>query len=145
MNHSYLFEEGVWTSEGYFFDESQNRFPAEGKLRITHVEKFWISDGSTRLLEGDKREFHNKHEIIPFEKFNDYTTWRSQSSDLGAFSGNFVVADDAILSSFDSEKGNFSGFEFFIRLSRSTYKNRGCMFRGTTKISSWAMMLYKVE
>ncbi|MBN1521946.1 MAG: hypothetical protein JW928_05370 [Candidatus Aureabacteria bacterium] len=145
FKHTFLFQEGSWTAEGFFFDENGNKIPLEGKSIITHTEKFWFYDSQMRLLEGNRTEFHNSYEILPFEKYGELTTWKSNNPAIGTFNGTFVIVEDSMLSFFSSEKDNYTGYEYLLRLSSVVYKNRGCLFKGTRKISSWSTTLYKFE
>ena len=145
MDHTFLFQEGLWTIEGSFFDEGGSKIPLEGKLRITHTEKIWVIEKDITLLEGNKAQLSNRYEIIPFGDYSEVTTWRSFSSKDQTLSGSFTIIDDTIISLFVSEKGNDMGTEFFLKLSSLVYKSRGALFQGNLKCSSWAVTLYKFE
>jgi len=145
VKHTFLYYEGLWTTEGFFYDEIGTRIPQEGTFRITHSKKYWINESRTKQLDGEKKEFKNTYEIIPFEKFNEVTIWRSQSSSLGVMSGTFTIVDDSIVSVYSSEKDNYTGTEYFLKMTASVYKNRGCLFKGSKKISSWSITLFKFD
>ena len=145
MNHTFLFKEGLWTAEGCYFDEGNNRISMKGEIRITHTEKFWLMERHMIMLEGNRPEFVNSYEIIPFEKYSEFTTWRSSHPELGTLNGTFVIVEDSMISLYSSDKGNVNGAEYLLKLSNLVYKCRGCQFQGNIKTSSWAVTLYKFE
>lgn len=88
-------------------------------------------------------ELRNDYEIIPFTK--DFTPWKSVNPGLGTLLGRFVVVDEAIISLFSSETGEFFGSEFLIQINESEYTGKGVLYNAAGKISSWSVRLVKKE
>ncbi|MDD4334873.1 MAG: hypothetical protein PHY77_04620, partial [Desulfotomaculaceae bacterium] len=57
--------------------------------------------------------------------------------------GRFAVIDDAILSLFSSESGEFFGTEIFTQISESEYIGKGVLFSAMGKVSSWSLRLVR--
>ena len=145
MRHTFLFEEGVWRAEGTYIDGANTALRAEGTITITHAEDAWINEGSLRLLLAQPVEFQNRYEIIPFEEGKDYTTWKSQNPVIGTLIGKIVVIDDSLISVYESEDHLCAGSEYLLQVSETVYRNRGFAFKGSERISSWAVQLTKIE
>ncbi|MCK5707178.1 MAG: hypothetical protein KAI43_05945 [Candidatus Aureabacteria bacterium] len=143
--HTFLMYEGLWRAEGFYFDELNNKIPAQGEVKIIHMENLWINESHIKLFNEKKTEFNHRYEIIPFEEYKEFSTWSSNDTLYGMLEGTFCIIDDTITSIYSSEKGNYRGVEFLLKLSNSVYKSRGCSFKGNSKISSWAFSLYKFE
>ncbi len=143
MNHTFLFQEGLWIASGFYFDEARRLIPLGGEARITHQEDLWLNRSSMRVILESPIEFHSDYEIIPFLPDRDYTTWRSLNPALGKLLGRFVVVDDSILSFFRSEDGQITGTEYWLKVDDATYRNRGVLFGGDKKGSSWIAELRK--
>jgi hypothetical protein len=83
----------------------------------------------------------NKYYIKPFEDNKDYTSWISENPALGKLKGNFTIVNDAILSSYQSKNGKYSGSEILLFIDESHYQNWGAAFEDNRKMSSWEVML----
>jgi len=144
--HTFLFQEGLWTVEGTYFDDSGRPLPLEGKTRVTHFPGLWVSEGAMELKsEGNSLLIHNRYEIIPFEASSPLTTWKSSHPALGELLGLFIVVGDAIISTCLSENGSFSGSDFLLKINDSQYLNRGTFLKGREKLSSWTLELRKIK
>jgi len=143
--HTFLFQEGPWEARGYYSDQEAGRYPVRGEVRITHEKNIWISDGILLVLATPASKISNRYEIVPFKKGQDYTNWKSVNPTLGEFVGKFVVFDDSIISNYTSKNYEFSGSEFLLRVTGKHYWNRGVLFQGNQKLSSWALELRKVK
>jgi len=146
VQHTFLFQEGLWIAGGLYFDDRDRSLPLEGKTRVTHLQGLWINEGAMELKSGaDSVIIHNRYEIIPFEEDSAMTTWKSSNPATGPLLGRFVLVENAILSACRSESGNFTGSEFLLKLSDEHYLNRGVFFRGEEKLSSWSVELRKAK
>lgn len=139
--HTFLFNEGLWEASGTYYDAQGNRLSNEGQTVITHGPDLWISEGSMKIIGENPMEFHNRYEIIPFAPGFDFTTWRSFNPDLETLHGHYVIVEDAIISPWQSETGEFWGTEFLVQVSETVYRGRGYAFRQGQKLSSWAVQL----
>ena len=144
-DHTFLFREGLWAVRGYYSDQGESRFPVRGEIRITQEKNVWISDGLLLVLATPASKICNRYEIIPFKKGRDYTSWKSVNPALGDLVGRFVVFDDSIISNYTSKNYEFSGNEFFLRVDSKHYWNRGVLFQGDHKLSSWGLELEKAK
>ena len=69
------------------------------------------------------------------------THWSSTNPAIGALRGRFVLAGDAILSSYSSPTGRFRGFECIQRFDEGRYSVRGTLLDEDKVLSSWALEL----
>ena len=144
MRHTFLFQEGIWIALGFYFDDKDRALPLEGMTRITHREGLWINEGEMEINAGDKPiKFSNRYEIVPLEEGKNHTTWESLNPDLGILLGRFVIVDDTIISTCRSKSSDYTGTEFLLRVSGVQYQNRGVLFKGSDKLSSWSVDLQK--
>ncbi|MFX4261494.1 hypothetical protein ACOBQJ_04740 [Pelotomaculum propionicicum] len=142
MKHTFLFEEGVWISQGTYYDENNNKLNVEGRSEITHKKKLWINKSSMTLPGDNPVVLSNDYEIAPF--VNDVTGWKSVNPGLGTLIGRFAVIDDSILSLYSSESGEYFGTEFLTQVSESEYIGKGVLYSAAGKVSSWSVRLEKV-
>ncbi|NMF01239.1 hypothetical protein [Aneurinibacillus aneurinilyticus] len=54
-----------------------------------------------------------------------------------------MVLEDAIISRYVSENGDYSGSESIINIDDVAYKARGFSFQGDKKLSSWSVVMTK--
>lgn len=144
MKHTYILEEGIWKATGRYCDESQNYIEVSGETQITHDEETWILDGFMELKLVDPITFFNNYSIDPFEPEKDYTFWSSVNPALGKLTGKFMIIGDTILSSYQSEDGQYSGSESLLLIDPKLYRNRGFAFQNKSKLSSWEVDLIKL-
>lgn len=90
-------------------------------------------------------KFFNKYTIEPIGSGRDFTFWTSTNPALGILAGRFMIVSDTILSSYESEDGQYSGIESLIILDSETYRNRGFAFHNQNKLSSWEVELSRVQ
>jgi hypothetical protein len=144
MQHTFLFQEGFWSARGYYFDDMNQALTLEGITRITHLEDLWINEGEMEINTGDKPiKIYNRYEIVPFREGKKQTVWESTNPDLGRLLGQFVIVDDAILSTCRAKSGVYAGAEFLLKISNAHYQNRGVLFKGNDILSSWRVDLRK--
>jgi hypothetical protein len=146
MEHTFLFQEGIWIARGFYCDDKDRALPLEGMTRITHMEGLWINEGEMEITAGDKPiKFSNRYEIVPLEEGKSHTTWESLNPDLGILLGRFAIVDDTIISTCRSRSSDYTGTEFLIKMSDTHYKNRGVLLKGNDKLSSWSVDLQKTS
>ena len=144
MTHTFLFQEGVWIARGHYFDDMERMLRLEGTVRITHLEGLWLNEGEVEIKMGENPiKIHNRYEIIPPEEGTNQTTWTSVNPALGILLGYVDIVEDTIISTCRSEKGEYIGAEFHLRVSDTYYKNRGVLLKGNDKLSSWSVDLQK--
>ncbi len=144
MTHTFLLQEGVWSARGHYFDDMERILPLDGMVRITHLEGLWLNEGETEIKIGENPiKIHNRYEIIPLEEGKNQTTWKSVNPDLGILLGRYIIVADTIISTCRSEKGEYTGAEFHLKVSDVHYKSRGILSKGNDKLSSWSVDLQK--
>ncbi|HYA15259.1 MAG TPA: hypothetical protein VEF33_13065 [Syntrophales bacterium] len=130
--------------QGHYFDDTDRALPLEGMTRIMHLEAMWINEGEMEIKAADKPiKIYNRYEIVPFREGRHITTWESLNPDLGILQGRFVIVGDTIISTCRSENGDYAGTEIMLNVSDMHYKNRGVLFKGNDKLSSWSVDLRK--
>ena len=145
MKHSYIFEEGIWSASGRYYDKNQACISLSGKTKISHKNDHWVLDGFMELALDKPVKFTNRYSIEPIASEKDFTFWSSINPALGKLLGKFMIIGDTILSSYASENGLYSGSESLILIDKKTYKNKGFTFRGRNKFSSWEVDLNRMS
>lgn len=144
MIHTFILKEGMWHGKGLLIDGSNKQFCFEGELSTTHDNGEWIHETNMKLsLNNTTIDISNRCIIVPFDKGDDHTTWRSESPDMGKLIGEFVIAGDSILSSCVSVDSAFQGAEYFLKCNDATYTNRGMISKRRQKVSSWVIELVR--
>ena len=133
--------EGTWRAEGEYCDAAGNRYSAAGETTIRHEAAKWLFEAVLRLRGDPTRVQHNRYEIEPLQPGARSTHWNSINPAIGALRGRFVLAGDAILSSYASPTGRYRGFECLKRETASKYSVRGAMLDEDKVISTWALEL----
>jgi len=145
MIHTFLLEEGTWHGKGFLIDGNNEQFCFEGELSTIHADGEWIHETNMKLsLHDETITISNRCIIVPFEKGNDHTIWRSESPGMGRLIGEFVIAGDSLLSSCVSVDSAFQGAEYFLKIDDKTYMNRGMISKRRQKVSSWRMEWVRV-
>ena len=147
VEHTFLFQEGIWNARGHYFDDTDRALPLDGMTRIMHLETLWINEAEMEIKTGDNSpiKIYNRYEIAHFKKGRNVTTWESQNPDLGILLGQFVIVGDTIISMCRSKNGEYSGTEIILKIDDTHYKNRGVLFKGNDKLSSWSIELSKAS
>ncbi len=132
--HSYLLQPASWEASGVFVDQTGRETPVAGEARIVHTPEVWI-------LTANLGEIENRYEIKPMKAGSLSTAWRSFNPALGELLGHFAFVDDAIISTFFSNNGEYTGSEFLLQISPTEYQNRGVLYRAGEFVSSWILDL----
>ena len=143
--HTFLFQEGRWEAVGDYFDEGGNRIPFVGESTITHTEELWLNVGVITLQVPNEIMFTNTYEFVPLAEGEHFGYWQSTNPSLGTLMGKIVIIDDAILTSFNSKSGEYEGFEYLVKVNDKHYRNKGVLYMGNMKLSSWMTELKKVR
>ena len=144
MEHSFLFQPGTWRVAGEYRDASGLAAPVDGETVIRHEEKRWLFEGVLRVRGNRPALHHNRYDIEPFSPGARSTHWTSTNPAIGALRGRFVIAGDAILSSYASPTGRYRGFECIQREDEQHYSVRGALLDEDKVVSSWALELSQV-
>ncbi len=145
IKHTFLFKEHTWIATGVYFDANNDPIPAAGETRIIHREHIWIIEGIMRVFGNRPQEIKNSYEIVPFGENRVVTRWTSFNPALGTLSGSFMIVDDAIISTYCSETGEYAGTECLLHIDEGCYHVRGFALKGDEKLSSWSFELKRKE
>lgn len=143
--HSFLLEPARWQAEGVFIDPERQTLPMSGQTIILHGEEIWSLTGKLHLTGENPVEIVNDYRIVPFASGELQTTWTSHHPALGSLKGRFVIVNDTILSTFESDDHLFRGTEWLRRIDGEHYENRGVIFRGERLLSAWAAELWRAK
>jgi hypothetical protein len=138
-DHTYIFQEALWTAEGTYRDTAGAVYPVEGESTVSHGADSWSIEGNLRLFGDERAAFVTNCRVEPFAPAAAYTSWVSDSPHLGRMEGRFAVVEDVILSHFRSDDGRCGGSECFRRIDAHTYRGRGVLYRDGSLVSSWAV------
>ena len=142
IKHTFLFNQQMWAATGVYFDSADTPVPAAGESRVIHQGGLWIVESTVRVFGDAPLEINNRYEVVPFSADTPYVAqWKSAHTTLGRLSGKFVLIDDTILSIYQAEESIHSGTEVLVKIEDSYYQNKGCLFKGNDKLSSWAFEL----
>ncbi len=141
--HTFLFTEGLWIAKGQYTGESGVSVPAEGKSKITQQKSLWMIEAFMRLQQEDVTEIRQVYEIVPFRSGATTTNWKSRNPLWGVLFGRFIIVEDSIISTYQSESSEYSGVEILWQENENLYQSRGFAVRGDKILSSWAVSLEK--
>ena len=141
MDHTFLFKEGLWRSQGEFLDGNGNLTAVEGEAHIRHYPDKWLYEGVLRTLASKPVEHRTVYEIQPIAPGNFTTPWTSKSASLGTLHGRFIVVGDAILSAYESATGRYRGQDTIVQRNERCYSARGALFDGGKLLSAWGFEL----
>lgn len=129
---------------GEYCDASGLAAAVDGETVIRHEDKRWLFEGVLRVRGNRPALHHNRYDIEPFSPGARSTHWTSTNPAIGALRGRFVLAGDAILSSYASPTGRYRGFESITKKDAQRYSVRGALLDEDKVVSSWALELTPV-
>lgn len=141
VEHTFLLKEGLWRSEGEFFDGTGNRIAVEGEAQFRHYPDKWVYEGVLRTVTSQPVEHRTVYEVQPLAAGAYATAWTSKSASLGTLHGRFMVVGDAILSAYESATGRYRGQDTIIRRDDKHYSARGALLDGSKILSAWSVEL----
>ena len=139
--HTFLFKEGLWRSEGEFFDGTGKLTAVQGEAHIRHHPDRWIYEGVLRTAASPPVEHRTVYEIQPMAPGNFATPWTSKSVSFGTLHGRFIVVGDAILSAYESATGRYRGQDTLLQRDQKRYSARGALLDGGRILSAWTIEL----
>lgn len=141
MEHTFLFKEGLWRSEGEFLDGAGKRTAVTGEAHIRHYPDKWLYEGVLHAATVPPTEHRTVYEIQPMAPGNFATPWTSKSPAFGTLHGRFIVIGDAILSAYESATGRYRGQDTILRRDERHYSARGTVLDGGKILSAWSFEL----
>lgn len=145
MEHTFLFEPGLWISVGQYFDEEQNTVGMKGTTRIIHGEKEWRHTISTILDEEGAEENVNVYIIEPFVPGIPATGWESDYPLLGKITGQYVTVGDSIIGCGQTEDGQYQVVETLQQKDENHYFSKGALFKERQIVSSWTAEMTRTQ
>ena len=115
-----------------------------GENTVRHEPNRWLFEAVQRLRGDPARVQHNRYEIVPFSPGARSTHWTALNPAIGALRGRFILAGDAILSSYASPTGRYRGLECIQQRDDSRYSVRGSLLEEDKVISTWALELTRL-
>ena len=144
MSHTFLFEQATWRVEGEHRDAAGAASSVSGENSIRHEQGRWHFEAVLRLRGDPLRVSHNRYQIEPFLPGAASTHWSANNPVLGALRGRFVIAGDAILSTYASPTARYRGFECILQRDARRYTVRGAMLEEDKLVSTWALDLTRI-
>lgn len=143
MNHSYIFQEGVWTANGVYMGADEKVVPCTGEVNITHGGEVWLLECRLTIApQSDEKETQRMKNIIePWAEGRKATAWTAVNPELGEIRGRYVLVEDSIVSSYETKDGEYSGMEFISKTGDDTYTSRAALLHRGSRISFFALEL----
>jgi len=142
MNHTFLFEPGVWVGTGAFWTADAQELAADGRTEITHRDDCWLIAGSLHVLCSPPVTFVNNYVVEPPERDPTTLKWSAETSAIGKFHGTFSVVGPAILSLYASEgEAAYRGTEHLVQINPDEYEAYGVLMADGRRLSSWRVTL----
>jgi hypothetical protein len=141
--HSFLFEPDTWTATGHFWEGGQLKRDAHGTTAVRHFDSAWEIDGEMEVLGELTVRFRNLYRVEPPSAQGEAMRWRSQNPALGIIDGVFAVADETILSFFQTADWAHGGSETLTRLAADRYRASGILVSAGEVASIWSMELVR--
>lgn len=139
--HTYLFQPGLWTADGVYYDQLEKPHVQSGELLVEHSPDVWTIDSRMNVSGDDRRDFVSRYVVTPFREGVSYTEWKSHTGGPEPVYGLFVVVQESILMPWQTQSGQFWGQEVLSSLSPDEYLSRGFAFIKDRKAYSWAVRL----
>lgn len=142
--HTFLFEPGVWTSQGTFWRGDGEPLEAQGRTEIAHHAECWLLAGTLRVLGSPPVEFVNAYSIRPPGRDGTTMIWTAENATLGKLSGTFSVVGSSILCVYTCTASGYHGSEHLAQLDTKRYQAAGVLLLNERRLSSWQLVLTRV-
>ena len=142
MTHTFLFEPGVWTSEGTFWRADGAALAALGRTDITHTAECWLLSGTMKVLGSPSIEFVNAYSIAtgaPGDVGSQTLKWTSENATLGKLKGTFSVVGSCIFCVYDCGVSGYHGAEHLEQLDARHYRSSGILLMENRLLTSWQL------
>ena len=144
MMHTFLFEPGVWTSQGTFWRADGEPLQAQGRTEIAHHPECWLLAGTLKVLGSPPVEFVNAYSISPPGRDGTSMKWTSENATLGKLSGTFSVVGSSILCVYTCTASGYHGSEHLGQIDARRYQAAGVLLLNERRLSSWQVTLTRV-
>jgi len=141
MMHTYLFEPGVWTSNGTFWPEDGEPLEAEGRMEIAHHPDGWLLSGTLKVLGSPPVEFVHAASISPPGRDGTSMKWTAENATLGKLSGTYSVVGTSIMCIYTCTASGYHGAEFLGQVDAHHYQSAGILLLNERRLYSWQLVL----
>lgn len=141
MMHTFLFEPGVWTSQGTFWRADGEPLEAQGRTEIAHHPECWLLAGTLRVLGSPPVEFVNAYSISAPGRDGTTMKWKAENATLGKLSGTFSVVGSSILCVYTCTASGYHGAEHLGQIDANRYQAAGALLLNERRLSSWQLVL----
>lgn len=139
--HTFLFEPGVWTSQGTFWRADGEPLEAQGRTEIAHHPECWLLAGTLKVLGSPPVEFVNAYSISPPGRDGTTMKWTAENATLGKLSGTFCVVGGSILCVYTCTASGYHGAEHLGQVDAKHYQAAGVLLLNERRLSSWQLVL----
>jgi hypothetical protein len=143
FRHTFLFEPGTWTANGQFWERGEIERAGQGLSIVRHTSVIWEIEGTMEILGEPPARFQHTYRITVPHAGARIVPWQSKNPAIGTLTGVFFVADDTIISSFQSSDGEFVGSEHMTYLAPDRYQARGLFLASAAVMSARSMELIR--
>ncbi|HVO44800.1 MAG TPA: hypothetical protein VMT29_00575 [Steroidobacteraceae bacterium] len=145
MMHTFLFEPGVWMSQGTFWREDGEALEVQGRTEIAHAPECWLLAGTLRVLGSPPVEFVNARSITPPGRDGTSMKWTQENATLGKLSGTYSVVGSSILGVYTCAASGYHGAEHLGQMGPSRYSAAGILLLHERRLYSWQMVLTRAD
>jgi len=141
MNHTFLFQPGVWTGTGTLWRADGEPLETVARTEIAHRPECWLLSGVVKVLGAPPTEFVHAYLIQPPAPGEQSVKWTFENEMFGALEGRFAVIGSSILSSYGCEHSGYHGAEHLEQLDSNAYRGTGILLLEDRALSSWQLVL----
>lgn len=144
-HHPYFTDGGLWSAEGWYFDESGHMIRCRGWTRVRRSRDVWTvsSELSLDLFEVEPIALRSVLSLDPPEDDEREAFWSAQRPGIGEFAGRFTAVADTLMSIGFSEDGLYQSVEVFILgEADDEYHVRGTLARESETIGAWTASMF---
>ena len=143
MAHTYLFQPGTWQATGHHVGADGRTAALTGLSRIIHAPDAWDVSGHMTIELDQPVTLEHHYTFRPMAPNQHDDAWSSVNPSLGRLEGYLAVVDDSLLLSWRTLGGDSFGMEYLRQVDADRYIDRGSMFAGGMRVSSWSATLVR--
>ena len=141
VNHTFLFEPGVWTGQGTLWRTDGEPLETATRTEITHRPDCWLMSGTLKVLGSPPTEFVHAYLIEPPAPGARSVRWTFESATFGTLQGRFTAIGISILSAYECAVSGYHGAEHLERVDPGHYRSCGMLLLRESLVYSWEMRL----
>jgi hypothetical protein len=144
MNHTFLLEPAVWTSQGTFWSADGESREALGRTEIAHRPECWLLARTLKVLGSPHVEFVHAYSITPPGRAQ-CMKWTAEEATLGKLSGTFSIVGTSIVSVYTCSASGYHGAEHLGQVDSDHYHATGILLLNERKLYSWQSVLTRAS